>query len=157
MRIPKNLNPTVAPQTISVYTRHRRECSKRGSTPDQRAAAKYEKRCSCPKWIYLFHDGEDYRFSAATKSWEKAEDLGREIKDSLDPLKRQLRALKDQQESKRVPIADAVAKYLSDAKARHLAPATLKKVTRIFQRQMLTWTEEHGLYYLDELTTPRLT
>jgi integrase len=157
MKILKNLNPNVAPQTISVYTRHKEGCLRRGSTDEQKAAAKYEKRCKCPKWIYLFHNSKDYRFSAKTRTWEKAEELAREVKDWFDPAKRELRELKQQQKSSRVPIADAVDKYLSDARARHLAPATLQRFVRVFQRQLLPWTEEQGLLYLDELTTPQLT
>lgn len=157
MKFSKSLNPNVAPQTISIYTRHGSRCSKRGSTNEQKAAAKYEKRCNCPKWIYLFHDGQDYRFSAGTRTWEKAEEKKRELEDSLDPVKAELRRLKTEQQLLRKPISDAIDEFLSDAEARNLAPTSQSKLRTIFKRQLLPWVQDNGLFYLDELTTVQLT
>jgi integrase/recombinase XerD len=145
----KKLNQDVEPRTVEVYPRHKSSCP--------HAEDKNWKRCNCMKALYIFQGDKDFRLSAKTRAWEKAEQVAREVRESFDPLKRELRALKDQRESKRVLIADAVQKYLSDARSRHLAPATLIKLTRIFQKKMLTWTDEQGLRYLDELTTPQLT
>jgi integrase/recombinase XerD len=157
VKLPKNLNPNVAPQTVSVYTRHSPKCPKRGSTAEQKTAAKYEKRCNCAKWIYLFHDGSDYRFSAATRSWDKAEEKKRQIEDSLDPVKAELKRLKTQQQSQRKPLSDAVEEFLSDAKKRNLAPETCAKLQTMFKKQLLLWTKQNGIGYLDELRTAHLT
>ena len=157
MKIPKNLNPTVAPQTISVYRRHNENCSKRGSTPEQKAAAKYEKRCSCPKWIYLFHDGEDYRFSAGTRSWERAEQQKQDLERQLDPDKAELLRLKKEKEATQVTIFDAVHSYPMDAEARKLGWQTLAKRRTIFQRQLLSWADANGIRLLEELTAAALT
>jgi site-specific recombinase XerD len=54
-------------------------------------------------------------------------------------------------------IDDAVAKYLDDARARHLAEATITKLTSIFEKQFLAWTKHRGLRFLKELTPERLT
>jgi len=51
----------------------------------------------------------------------------------------------------------AVTRYLDDAQARHLAEATLSKLTTIFEKQFLAWTKGKGLCYLKELTPERLT
>ena len=157
MRIPKNLNPNVAPQTITVYTRHGRKCSKRGLTPEQKAAAKYEKRCSCPKWIYLFHDNKDYRFSAGTRSWERAEQQRQELQRQLDPDKAELLRLKKDKEAAQVTVIDAVQSYLMDAQARKLGWQTLAKRRTIFERQLLSWADANGIRLLEELTAAALT
>ena len=157
MNIPKDLNPNVAPQTVSVYTRHGANCPKRGSTPDQRVAAKNEKRCKCSKWIYLFHDGKDHRFSASTRSWEKAEQKKQELERELDPERAELRRLTKEKETKRVTVADAVQSYLMDAEARKLGSQTLAKRRTIFQRQLLPWVDANGILLLEDLTTSVLT
>jgi integrase len=53
-------------------------------------------------------------------------------------------------------IEMAVTRYLEDARARHLAEATLSKLTTIFEKQFLTWTKATGLRYLKELSPERL-
>jgi integrase/recombinase XerD len=157
MKIPEGLNPNVAPRTLSVYTRHAADCKKHGSTKAERAAAKHEKRCNCPKWIYLFHDGKNYRFTAATRSWEKAEQKKQELERQLDPEKAELRRLKEDKEAKRMPISAAIDVFLSDAKKRNLAPETHAKLRTIFEKQFLPWTQQNSLGCIDDLTTAQLT
>lgn len=157
MKLPINLNPNVAPQTVSVYTRHSAGCAKRGSTPGQKAAARYERRCNCPKWIYLFHDGKDYRFSAGTRSWQSAEQKKQEIERELDPVRAELRSLKKEREARRVTVADAVNSYLLDAEARKLGSQTLAKRRAVFERQLVPWANAKGIRSLDELTVTLLT
>jgi integrase len=53
-------------------------------------------------------------------------------------------------------IDAAIMKYLDDARARHLAEATISKLTTIFEKQFLAWTKDRGLRYLKELTPDRL-
>ena len=45
-------------------------------------------------------------------------------------------------------IDAAVTKYLDDARARHLAEATITKLTTIFEKQFIAWTRDAGLRYL---------
>lgn len=157
MKVPKHLNPNVSPQTISVYTRHRAGCPRSGLTAEQKAAAKYDKKCDCPKWIYLFHEGKDYRFSASTRSWERAEKKRQELEDELDPDKAELRRLKKEKEATQVTVIDAVHSYLMDAEARKLGWQTLAKRRTIFERQLLSWADAIGIRLLDELTASALT
>ena len=42
-------------------------------------------------------------------------------------------------------IGDAVTKYLDGARARHLAEATITKLSTIFEKQFLAWTKDRGL------------
>jgi hypothetical protein len=66
-------------QTVSVYTRHSADCSKKDESQ--------WRRCRCPKYLYLLRDGNDKTVSAKTRSWEKAEQQAQEIRESWDPVK----------------------------------------------------------------------
>src|SRR5579864_7122779 len=75
---PANARELISPQiAVKVYTRHKRNCPKRSRSDWA--------RCNCVKWLYVHRDGKDRRFSAQTRSWEKAERPAREIRDSFDP------------------------------------------------------------------------
>ena len=148
-KILKRLNQDVQPETVSVYARHGSDCPKRDD--------KDWKRCNCMKSVYVFQGGRDFRFSAKTRTWEKAEQLKRQIEDSLDPVKTELRKLKDGQQAKRVSISDSVEAYLADAAKRGLHINTLRKLRTIFGKQLVLWAEQNGLSYLDECTTAQLT
>jgi hypothetical protein len=49
-------------------------------------------------------------------------------------------------------IEIAVMKYLDDARARHLAEATITKLTTIFEKQFLKFAKDHGYRFLKDLT-----
>jgi len=69
------------------------------------------RRCTCPKWIYLYRDGKDSRVSAKTRSWEKAEQHAR---DSTDPVKRPLKALAERlrrAEAEEITISSALERW----------------------------------------------
>jgi site-specific recombinase XerD len=99
-------------QTVSVYTRHSADCSKKGE-PQWR-------RCKCAKYLYLLRDGNDKTISARTCSWEKAEQQAQEIRDSWDPVKQRLRELdelKQARELGEVTITHALERWLASVKA----------------------------------------
>jgi hypothetical protein len=79
-------------QTVSVYTRHNPECSKRHGP--------HWKCCQCMKYIYLLRDGKNKTISAKTRSWTKAEHQAQEIRDSWDPAKQKLRELGELQQAR---------------------------------------------------------
>jgi integrase/recombinase XerD len=145
----KRLKPEIQPQTVSVYTRHSANCSKRQN--------KEWKDCDCPKSLYVFQDGKNFRISARTRSWKKAEGLKREVEDSLDPVQAQLRRMKDEQQATRVTISNAIHLYLLDAETRSLTLESIAKLKIIFKTRLLCWTEQNSLVFLDQLTTMQLT
>jgi integrase/recombinase XerD len=147
-KILNRLKPDVQPRTVDVFTRHNPDCTKRKD--------KHWRRCNCPKAVYIFQE-RDFRLSAGTRSWENAENLKQELKDSLNPLTTQLRQMRQEQEAARVTVSTAVELYLSDAEARNLAPVTLRKRKGIFRNQLLSWADKHSLVFLDHLTTSQLT
>lgn len=72
-------------ETVKVYTRHKCTCPKR-DRPDWA-------RCNCVKWLYVYCDGKCKLTSAKTRSWERAEQKARELRDSFDPTKQLQRQL----------------------------------------------------------------
>jgi integrase/recombinase XerD len=144
----KRLSPDVQPETVSVYARHASNCPKRDD--------KDWKRCNCTKSLYVFQGGRDFRFSAKTRSWEKAENLKDEIEDSFDPVKNELRKLKEAQQAKRTAITVAVDAFLADAKTRNLASETQSKLRTLFANKLASWAQQNGLVHLDEVNTQNL-
>ena len=65
--------------TVKAYTRHNRNCPKRERSDWA--------RCNCVKWLYIYRDGKYKLVSAKTRSWERAEQEAREIRDSFDSIK----------------------------------------------------------------------
>lgn len=111
------------------------------------------RRCRCPKWIDGSLPGRSGRFrlSAKTKSWEKAEHIAREYE-------RAALGGEDVKPDRKLPtIRDAVNIYLADADARGLAPATLQKLRHIFEKQMLEYTEGHGIKFLRDVNSRNMT
>lgn len=140
-------HPSVA--TVKVFTRHSTDCPHYDDM--------YWRDCHCCKWIYTYHDGQDRRKSAKTRSWSKADRIRQEIEDSLDPVRAELKRLKEEQQAKRIRIPDAIRTFLSDAEARNLKPRTRQGYRLVCAKRLLPWSERAGLRYLHELTTPRLT
>jgi len=89
-------------ETVKVYTRHKRTCPKR-DRPDWA-------RCNCVKWLYVYRNGKDTLTSAKTRSWEKAEQRARELRDSFDPIRQLQRQLEAKIDGRnlQVEVASAV-------------------------------------------------
>ncbi|MFZ2023312.1 MAG: hypothetical protein WAV06_16325 [Terracidiphilus sp.] len=143
---------------LSVYTRHHPDCKNAGD--------KTWRRCSCPKWIWGSLNGKFIRQSAKTPRWEEAEELRRQLSEGLlpasrpaaktdlaadPPVPRREGSSSDRPQKPRVTVEAAVKAYLADATSRGVAPATHTKLTTIFRKQFLSWTQSQGLAYLDEI------
>jgi site-specific recombinase XerD len=50
-----------------------------------------------------------------------------------------------------VTVADAVSKFMDDARARHLTDASLAKYSVVLEKQLVPWCENRGLRYLSHL------
>ena len=126
---------------VHPYTRHRKSCPKQGDTQ--------WKRCACPKWLYWHEDGKMFRVTAKTTSWDEAILSARHVEDQLR------KSLVDVTESM-TSIEKAVSAYLADKRAQQLSDETIKKLERIFKKQMLEWCTANGIFTLSELTVTRL-
>jgi hypothetical protein len=106
-------------QTVKVYTRHKFSCAKR-DRPDWA-------RCNCVKWLYVYREGKYKLISAKTRSWEKAEQKARDLRDSFDPtrqLQRQLEA-KINARNGQVEIAHAIDQFVKEVARLNREEATL--------------------------------
>lgn len=130
---------------LFVFARHKPGCP--------HASNISSKKCACPKYIDGTLPGRPGRFriSAKTKSWEHAELLARKYECS---------ALngEDVKGARTLPtVKEAVAAYLGDAKARGLAVATTKKLSHIFESQLLGFCAEREITFLRDLNARNLT
>jgi integrase/recombinase XerD len=139
-------------QTISVYTRHTSNCSKK-SDP-------HAKRCKCVKYLYLLRDGKNKTISAKTRSWKKAEDRAQEIRDSWDPVKQKLRELGELEQAKElaeVTIADALDRWLTTVKSESDSDNehTYSKY-QTASKQIKAWAMRNQLVRLSQITPDAL-
>jgi len=124
---------------LQIYRRHLKSCPH---------TSRSYRRCSCPIWVQGTLGGETIRRALDVTSIEAASNLVNQwnAAGSIGTVK---------EEPARIEMA--VTKYLDDARARHLAEATISKLTTIIEKQFLAWTKDTGLRYLKELTPARLT
>jgi hypothetical protein len=123
---------------LTIYRRHLKSCPH---------TSRSYRRCACPIWVQGTLGRESVRraldvtsFDAASKlvvQWHAAGAIG----GATDEPTR---------------IETAVMKYLDDARARHLADATITKLATIFEKQFLKFAKDHGYRFLKELTADRL-
>jgi hypothetical protein len=112
--------------TVKVYTRHNRNCPKR----DRSDWA----RCNCMKWLYIYRDGKYKLVSAKTRSWEKAEQKARELRDSFDPVRQLQRQLEAKAQKRQLEIAAAVDNFLQEIARLNRAEATRAKYALTLNR-----------------------
>ena len=111
-------------RTARVFVRHSEDCKDRDKGTDYR-------RCNCRKSI-LYYDGQkkaNRRISANTRSWQRAEAFAVDFLDQFDPLKAEIKKLKQEAEAKETLIDVAVSAYFEDMRARNLKSGTIKKTT----------------------------
>ena len=95
---------------LTVYTRHSQKCPHRDDIA--------WRRCRCPKWIQgtPSEDHEFLRTSAATRTWEQAEEKARKLEEEARPGARKT--------APAITIEEAVAAYRADEAARCLSKST---------------------------------
>jgi integrase len=130
---------------LSIYTRHSADCPKKDD-PSWR-------RCRCPKWIAgtLPSRSRALRFSAKTRSWEKAEQLARKYEIAATTGEEVERT------SSLPTVKEAVNAYLADAEARGLAQGTIEKLRQIFKKQMTGFADQHRIVFLRDFNPRNLT
>lgn len=118
--------------TVKVYTRHNRNCPKR----DRSDWA----RCNCMKWLYIYRDGKYKLTSAKTRSWERAEQKAREVRDNFDPIKQLQRQLEARAQAgkSQLEIASAIDQFLKEVARLNRAEATRAKYKLTLVR-LLKW------------------
>lgn len=60
---------------VTIFVRHYGDCKLEGKN--------FARGCNCPKWLRWSLDGKQHRLAAATRSWEKAEEIRKERQQRL--------------------------------------------------------------------------
>src|ERR1019366_10105502 len=100
---------------LSIYRRHRARC--------KFADDRISKKCRCTLWATGTLDGQPYRKSLKTRSFDRAEETKREIENGSRPA-----------QEKSITIKAALDTYIKDSEKRNLSKGTLKKYKRLQTR-----------------------
>jgi integrase/recombinase XerD len=144
-------NGLTSTTTISVLTRHSKECPRRDDP--------HWKRCKCRKSLYIYEAGKVSYVSARTRSWEQAEKLAQAERDKRDPVKIELARIAAEEAVKK---AAALAKETSIEAALDQWIAGFKakkenaKAYETFKRFLMSWAESQGFTMLSEVTSDAL-
>jgi integrase len=91
--------------SVRPYTRHGKGCEYKDD-PDYN-------QCHCSKWVYIHpKSGERQRISLETPSWAEAVDKATEILQAMNPEIAQARDLRKKAEKSKMPIMEAIQKWL---------------------------------------------
>ena len=126
---------------LTIYRRHTKKCPHRGK-------GRAYRRCRCPIWVDGVVGLEEIRESLRTRDWQKAQQIVR-------AWEAEGRRARGEEESEPVSIDAACEAFMSDAEARGLRPATLKKYRVLFE-QLREFARQGGFRYLYELDLPAL-
>lgn len=99
---------------LSIYRRHREKCRYAGN--------RVSKQCRCPLWTDGTIEGNYIRRSLKTRSFERAQQLTKQLEDGYQP----------QKES--ITIQAALDAFISDCESRNLNASTLGKYRRFAHR-----------------------
>jgi len=109
---------------LTLYRRHKESCKS--------AADRYYRKCRCAVWCEGTVEGKYLRQSLKTRSWERGEDLKRELEDGAV-------------EKKSITIEHALEAFIQDCEARNLNRSTLNKY-RLLEKKMRAYA--HGAGYV---------
>lgn len=126
----------MAAGALELYRRHLRDCQ---HLPKGNAWI----RCRCPIWVQGSIGGERVRRSLNTTNWTSATETiqGWQVTGQVGVLR------------PNVPtIAEAVTKFLDEAKARKLAETTIRKRRELLDGKLLPYCKRHGYRQLRQLT-----
>jgi site-specific recombinase XerD len=139
------VDESLASLTISVFTRHSEDCSKRHD-PQWR-------RCKCRKSLYIREHGKTRYMSAKTRSWEEAERVARAARDKRDPVKIELQKLAERKKATLKPLNDALEQWITGMKA---PVETSIEAYRSTTRRIQRWADRMGIVYVSDVTPAML-
>ena len=121
--------------SLSLYRLHSRDCR-------HRAKGRPWTRCNCSVWTQGSLAGQWVKMSLKTRNWAAAAKVIHNWEASG----------KIGEEPPDIPtIKSAVAKYLADAEARHLAPETVRKRRELLEGKLLPFCDAAGYAILRHL------
>lgn len=122
------IKPGLKP-VLTLWRRHKPACKNRGD--------RYYRRCRCAVWVEGTIESTYIRRSLKTRSWERGEELKRQLEDGSHP----------KEQPKGITIQDALDAFIKDCESRNLNRSTLGK----YRRLQKTLNEFYGTSRLLEL------
>lgn len=123
---------------LRLYRRHRTTCPQ--------TSERY-RRCSCPVYVEGTLRGEYVRKALDLTSWTAAASLIAKWNDAGE-----IGSVKAESPA----IAEAVEKFIADAKARHLGWETIRKYENLLTQRLLAWCDAKGYRLLKQLRVEEL-
>jgi len=123
---------------LRLFRRHRVKCPQKSE--------RY-RRCACPIYVEGTLRGEHIRKALDLTSWTAATSLIAKWNDAGE-----IGSVKAESPA----IAEAVEKFLADAKARHLGWETIRKYENLLQRRLLPWCDDKGYRLLKQVGVEQL-
>lgn len=120
---------------LTVYRRHREKCK----FTDDRISMK----CRCPLWGKGTLEGKPYQKTLKTRSFERAQQIIREIEDGKRP------------EEKRISVKDALDSFVKECESRNLSAATLRKY-RLLRDTLSKFADGASLHTISQLDSASL-
>jgi integrase/recombinase XerD len=116
---------------LTLYRRHTKDCA---------STDRYYKRCKCPMWAEGTVEGKYLRSSLKTRSWERAEELKREMERGV---------------SVQLDLSEAIDRFMANLRALHRSPDTITKNDRLLQNLEIALKGKLSRITLDDLRTFR--
>jgi site-specific recombinase XerD len=130
--------------SVQVITRHAPECPYRGDES--------WRKCNCRKALRWTHGGKQYRQSAKTRSWAKAEEARRSVEDKF---KADSAAPVRIETESRKTLDQAIELFLVHKKNEGIGTDVYGKYQRELER-LRTFMEKHGRYFPSEMRSEDL-
>jgi integrase/recombinase XerD len=122
---------------LTLYRRHRSSCP--------HADDRYFRKCRCAVWCEGTIEGKYLRQSLKTRSWER----GEELKKQLDVNRAELKPKAP------ITVTDALDKFIADCESRNLNTSTLAKY-KLLRKKLEEFARERALLLLGELDSESL-
>lgn len=123
---------------LRLYRRHRAVCPQKSE--------RY-RRCACPIYVEGTLAGESVRKATDLISWTAATALIAEWNEVGQIGGRRIQA---------PPVAEAVDKFIADAKTRNLGWETIRKYENLLRKRLLEWCDREGYRELNQLRLDKL-
>jgi integrase/recombinase XerD len=111
----------------------------------------FSRRCNCPKHLRWTLNGTQFRRKAGTRSWEKAEEIKRQLQDQLAG-----RTSETRPEDNVRAVSEAVDLFIKDKKIQGVTPGVIKKYTLELDR-LNQFCERKSVYTVQGITRELLT
>jgi integrase/recombinase XerD len=121
---------------LTIYRRHVSACPH---------TSRNYKKCGCPLWVQGTLSGASVRQSLDLTSWDAAQRLIREW-DATGRVGHVRGSVPT--------IAEAVQKFLEDARARNLSTASMSKYSLLLEKRLIPWASSAGYRLLRQLDVP---